>query len=69
MLCDEIHDMLRAYGVWGPKKMAGRKYEGISRVTYLISEDGTIFKVYPKVKPPGHARQVLADWGNVSPSP
>ena len=55
--------MLKAYGVWGPKQLAGRQYEGIHRVTYLINADGTIHKVYPKVKPAGHARQVLEDWG------
>ncbi len=62
LLCDESHEMLKAYGAWGPKKMAGREYEGLYRSTYLINADGTIFKAYPKVKPPGHAQQVLEDW-------
>ena len=62
MLCDESHDMLTAYGVWGPKKFLGRAYEGISRMTYLIDEDGAIYKVYAKVKPAEHAQEVLADW-------
>ena len=62
MLCDESHDMLTAYGVWGPKKFLGREYEGISRMTYLINEGGAIYKVYTKVKPEEHAREVLADW-------
>lgn len=44
--------------------MAGRAYEGIHRMTYLIDEDGIIDKVYSKVKPAGHASQVLLDWGN-----
>ncbi len=54
--------MLKAYGAWGPKKMAGREYEGIYRITYLINPDGTIHKAYPKVKPPEHAAEILADW-------
>ena len=54
--------MLKAYGVWGSKKMAGHEYQGIYRITYLIDENGAIFKVYPKVKPPGHAQQILEDW-------
>jgi peroxiredoxin Q/BCP len=62
MLCDESHEMLTAYGVWGPKKFMGREYEGTSRVTYLVNEDGTVYKVYPKVKPAGHAQEILADW-------
>ncbi len=44
------------------KRMAGRQFEGINRVTYLINPDGAIHKVYPKVVPRGHAQQVLADW-------
>ena len=57
MLCDEQHDMLKAYGVWGSQKTAGRVYEGIHRVTYLIKEYGTIHKVYPKHFPsPSNAR-------------
>ena len=31
------------------------------RVTYVIGEDGRIFKVYPKVDPSVHATQILAD--------
>ncbi len=58
LLCDERHDMLKAYGAWGPKKLAGRAYEGITRTTYLINEDGTIHKVYQRAKPDGHARQL-----------
>jgi peroxiredoxin Q/BCP len=42
--------------------LAGREYEGIYRTTYLINEDGTIHKVYPKVKPAEHAKQILEDW-------
>ena len=61
MLCDESHKMLEAYGVWGLKKFMGREYVGISRVTYIISEDGIIEKVYEKVKTMSHAKDVLKD--------
>jgi len=61
MLCDESHEMLEAYGVWGLKKFMGREYMGISRVTYIISEDGIIEKVYEKVKTMSHAKDVLKD--------
>ena len=59
MLCDEKHSMLEDYGVWGLKKFMGREYMGISRVTYIISEDGIIEKVYEKVKTMSHAKDVL----------
>ena len=61
MLCDESHKMLEAYGVWGLKKFMGREYMGISRVTYIISEDGVIQKIYEKVKTMSHAKDVLED--------
>ena len=61
MLCDENHEMLKAYGVWGKKKFMGREYMGISRVTYIISEKGIIDKVYEKVKTTSHSQDILRD--------
>ena len=61
MLCDENHEMLKVYGVWGNKKFMGREYMGISRMTYVIDEHGIIEKVYEKVKVKSHARDVLND--------
>ena len=55
--------MLKAYGVWGKKKFMGREYMGISRVTYIIDENGTIKKVYEKVKTISHAGDILNDFG------
>ncbi len=57
---DESHDMLNAYGVWGEKSMYGRTFMGVIRATFLIGPDGRIAKVWPKVKVPGHAEEVLA---------
>jgi peroxiredoxin Q/BCP len=57
---DESHEMLMAYGVWGEKSMYGRKYMGIQRTTVLIGPDGRIVRIWPKVKIPGHAEEVLA---------
>jgi thioredoxin-dependent peroxiredoxin len=57
---DESHEMLTAYGVWGEKSMYGRKYMGIFRTTVLIGPDGRIVRIWPKVKIPGHAEEVLA---------
>ena len=61
MLCDESHSMLEDYGVWGLKKFMGREYMGISRVTYIISEEGLIEKVYDKVATKSHAKDILQD--------
>ncbi len=56
---DEDKSTLEAYGVWVEKSMYGRKYMGVERSTFLVSEDGTILKIWRKVKVPGHAEEVL----------
>ena len=61
LLCDESHEMLKTYGVWGKKKFMGREYMGISRGTYIIDEQRIIEKVYEKVKVKSHARDILND--------
>ncbi len=60
LLSDPDHQVAELYGAWGPKKMFGRTYEGIIRSTFIIDEEGKIIKVFPKVKPAGHAQEVLA---------
>jgi peroxiredoxin Q/BCP len=61
LLSDESTEMIQAYEAWQKKKMAGREYMGIVRISYLIDPSGKIAKVYAKVKPPEHAAEVLAD--------
>ena len=51
--------MLSSYGVWGLKKFMGREYMGISRITYIIDEDGNIEHVFDKVKTKSHACDIL----------
>lgn len=48
-----------AFGSWGEKTMAGRKYMGIIRSTFLADGTGKLVKVWPKVKVKGHAAEVL----------
>jgi peroxiredoxin Q/BCP len=61
ILSDESTRMIEKYGAWRKKKMAGREYMGIVRISYLIDPKGKVAKVYPKVKPPEHSAEVLAD--------
>lgn len=56
---DESKEMLEAYGAWGEKSMYGRKFMGVIRKTFLIGADGRIAHVWPKVRVPGHAEEVL----------
>ena len=39
--------------------MYGKKYMGVARTTYLIGPDGKVAKRWDKVKPEGHAEDVL----------
>ena len=57
---DEDHKICEAYGVWKEKSMYGRKYMGVERTTFIIASDGTIKKIFHKVKPAGHTEAVLA---------
>lgn len=59
LLADEQHQAAESYGVWAEKSMYGRKYMGVERTTFLIGPDGVIQKIFRKVKPAGHAAQVL----------
>jgi peroxiredoxin Q/BCP len=59
LAADTDKAIVKAYGVWGEKSMYGRKYMGTHRVTYLIDEKGKIAAVWPKVKPEGHADEIL----------
>jgi peroxiredoxin Q/BCP len=59
LVADEERKAIEAYGVWAEKSMYGRKYMGVERTTFLIDRDGKIARVWPKVKVPGHAAEVL----------
>ena len=59
LLADPDHSIADAYGVYGEKKFMGRTYLGVKRVTFLIDEKGKVKKVFDKVKPEEHARDVL----------
>ena len=59
LLSDIETKVCKKFGVWGKKKFMGREFMGINRSTFLINEKGNIFKVFPKVKPAGHAKEVL----------
>ncbi len=59
LLSDPEGKLIEAYGAWGEKNMYGKKSMGIIRSTFVIDGNGTIEKVYPKVKPDVHADELL----------
>ncbi|MCB0771063.1 MAG: thioredoxin-dependent thiol peroxidase [Flavobacteriales bacterium] len=69
LLEDPEHRIMNAYGVWGPKQLYGRKYEGVHRTTFLIDENGIIVDVITAVKSKAHADQVLKAFKHKSAVP
>ena len=59
LLADTDHSVADAYGVYGEKEWAGKKYMGVDRKTFLIDEEGRIRKVFDKVNVEEHADEVL----------
>jgi peroxiredoxin Q/BCP len=55
-LADE--DSVIGFGVWGPKKIHGKRYDGIHRTTFVIDENGIIDEVIEKVKTKAHADRI-----------
>jgi len=60
LLSDPDHGMIEEYGAWGEKSMYGKKYWGVVRITYILDEEGRVTHIFPKVKPDGHSREILA---------
>ena len=61
LLSDEKKEVVKQYGVWGKKKFMRREYFGIFRTSFLINPEGKIEKMYEKVKPAEHSKEVLED--------
>ncbi len=59
LLADTERKAIDAYGVWGPKQMFGKTFEGINRTTFVIDGNGIIKKVITKVETGNHAEQIL----------
>lgn len=59
LLSDADHETAESYGVWQEKNMYGRKMWGIRRSTFIIDEKGRIARVFDKVSPAEHSREVL----------
>lgn len=59
LLADTDHTVAEAYGVWVEKSMYGKRYMGVERTTFLIGADGSIERVWRKVKPADHLDLLL----------
>jgi len=59
LIADEDKTLIKAYGVWGPKKFMGREFDGILRTTFIIDENSIIEEVILKVNTKLHASQII----------
>jgi len=60
LLSDPTTAMMQRYGVWKEKTLYGRKSLGVERTTVIIGPDGTVQRIFPKVRVDGHVDAVLA---------
>ena len=59
LLSDEGGAVADKYGVWQEKKMYGKTFQGVVRSTFVIDKSGKIARIWPKVNPEEHPREVL----------
>jgi thioredoxin-dependent peroxiredoxin len=59
LLADADKRLCEAFGVIQEKNMYGKKVMGVVRTTFIIGPDSRIKHVFHKVKPEGHAEEVL----------
>jgi len=60
LLADADQVICNRFGVIKEKNMYGKKVTGIERTTYVIGTDRKLIHEFNKVKPEGHAEEVLA---------
>jgi thioredoxin-dependent peroxiredoxin len=62
LIADEDHAIAEKFGVWGEKKFMGKTYDGITRTTFLIDENGKIKNIISKPNSKNHAEEILIAW-------
>lgn len=63
-LASDVNNTIsKKYGTYGLKKFMGKEYMGVNRTTFIVDENGTIVRIFNKVKPQGHSNQVLEALG------
>ena len=59
LLSDPDHKVAKAYGAFGLKKMYGKEFQGILRMTFIIGKDGKLKSIMEKVKTKSHHEDIL----------
>jgi len=60
LLADADQEIVKRFDLVKPKTMYGKLVSGVERTTYVIGPDGKLQHIFSKVKPEGHAEEVLA---------
>ncbi|MGH8427432.1 MAG: peroxiredoxin [Gammaproteobacteria bacterium] len=60
LISDPDETLCAMFDVMRDKNMYGKKVRGIERSTFLLNSDGVVSKEWRKIKPEGHAAEVLA---------
>ena len=68
LLSDTDFSVAKAYGAYGDKVFMGRKFKGILRQTFILDAARKVVKRFDKVKPEGHAAEVLAALSGKAPA-
>ncbi|OUQ58461.1 thioredoxin-dependent thiol peroxidase [Tyzzerella sp. An114] len=58
LLSDEDKSVADKFGAYGEKKLYGKVSMGIIRSTFIVDEEGTVIKAYPKVKAAEHGEEI-----------
>ena len=61
LISDVDRKVLQDYGAWGEKKLYGKSFLGLIRLTFIINEDGYVEKIIEKVKTKEHSKQIFAE--------
>jgi peroxiredoxin Q/BCP len=60
LLADADKKVATSFGVMKEKNMYGKKVWGVARTTFIMGPDWKIKHIFEKVKPEGHAEEVLS---------
>jgi peroxiredoxin Q/BCP len=59
LVADAENEISKKYGVYGMKNFMGREFMGVNRSTFVIDKSGRIVKIFRRVKPAGHSKEVF----------
>jgi len=59
LIADADRKIIKAYDVWGAKRIFGIPFKGIVRTTFVIDEKGIISKIIKDVNTLNHTNQII----------